>query len=174
MAIYALNGAAPRTGSAWVAPDAAIIGDVTLGDGASVWFGAVLRGDNAPIAVGAGCNIQDGCILHVDADFPLCLAEEVTVGHRAVLHGCSIGRRSLVGIGAIILNGAEIGRECLVGAGALVGEGAKIPDRSLVLGVPGRIKRQITGAEAEAFAASAQEYKAKAQRYREGLQIRSA
>ena len=174
MAIYALNGAAPRTGGAWVAPDAAIIGDVTLGAGASVWFGAVLRGDNAPIDIGAGCNIQDGCILHVDADFPLFLAEEVTVGHRAVLHGCSIGRRCLVGIGAIILNGAEIGRECLIGAGALVGEGAKIPDRSLVLGVPGRIKRQITAAEAEAFAASAQEYMAKAQRYREELQIRSA
>lgn len=170
MPAFALGGVAPRLAEgAWMAPDAVAIGDVVLAAGASMWFAAVARGDNARIDIGAGCNIQDGCVLHVDAGYPLSLADEVTVGHRAVLHGCRIGFRSLVGIGAIVLNGAEVGRECLIGAGALVGEGARIPDRSLVLGVPGRVKREITDAEAEGFAASAREYMEKAQRYREQL-----
>ena len=171
MTLHALGDAVPQLAEgAWVAPDAAVIGDVLLGADASVWFGAILRGDNARISIGAGCNIQDGCVLHVDAGFALSLDDEVTVGHRAVLHGCRIGARCLVGIGAIVLNGADIGRECLLGAGALVKEGAVIPERSLVLGVPGRVVRQISDAEAEGFAASAREYMEKARRYREGLQ----
>lgn len=154
----------------WIAPGAHVIGDVALGMDASVWFGAVLRGDNERIDIGPGCNIQDGCVLHADLGFPLLLEEEITVGHRAVLHGCRIGRRTLVGIGAIVLNGANIGRECLIGAGALVGEGVVIGDRSLVLGVPGRVVREIDDEEATGFATSAQEYRDKAHRYRDGLQ----
>lgn len=158
------------SGGGWVAPGAHVIGNVVLGEGASVWFGAVLRGDNERIAIGAGSNIQDGCVLHTDPGFPLSVGENVTVGHRAVLHGCRVEERCLVGIGAIILNGAVIGRESLIAAGALVGERVKIPERSLVLGVPGRVLKQVTDEQAEAFEAAAQGYMERARKYREELQ----
>lgn len=175
MTVHELGGISPslpaddREEHFWIAPGAHVIGDVTLGSNASIWFGAILRGDNACIAVGAGCNIQDCCVLHTDPGFPLLLEAEVTVGHRAVLHGCRVGQRSLVGIGAIVLNGAEIGRECLIGAGALVGEGVAIGERSVVLGVPGRVVREVNDEEAAGFATSAREYMAKARRYRQML-----
>lgn len=158
------------SGGGWVAPGAHVIGNVVLGEGASVWFGAVLRGDNERIAIGAGSNIQDGCVLHTDPGFPLSVGENVTVGHRAVLHGCRVEERCLVGIGAIILNGAVIGRESLIAAGALVGERVKIPERSLVLGVPGRVLKQVTDEQAEAFEAAAQGYMERARKYQEELQ----
>ncbi|MCY4049344.1 MAG: gamma carbonic anhydrase family protein [Hyphomicrobiales bacterium] len=169
MTTYRLEGVMP-SGGGWVAPGAHVIGNVVLGEGASVWFGAVLRGDNERIAIGAGSNIQDGCVLHTDPGFPLSVGENVTVGHRAVLHGCRVEERCLVGIGAIILNGAVIGRESLIAAGALVGERVKIPERSLVLGVPGRVLKQVTDEQAEAFEAAAQGYMERARKYREELQ----
>jgi carbonic anhydrase/acetyltransferase-like protein (isoleucine patch superfamily) len=129
MALYALAGAAPQTppdGRFWVAPDATLIGNVRLEDEASVWFGAVLRGDNEPIVIGPRTNVQDHCVIHTDPGFPATIGADCTIGHRAILHGCSIGDNSLIGIGAIVLNGARIGRNCLVGAGALITEGKEI------------------------------------------------
>ncbi|MEM9253795.1 MAG: gamma carbonic anhydrase family protein [Pseudomonadota bacterium] len=127
----------------FIAPNAAVIGDVTLKDRASVWFGCTLRGDTERIEVGAGSNIQDGSVLHADPGFPMVVGDNVTVGHNAMLHGCTIGTGSLVGIAAVILNGARIGTGCLIGAGALVTEGMEVPDGSLVLGMPGKIKAQL-------------------------------
>lgn len=127
----------------FIAPNAAVIGDVTLGDRASVWFSCVLRGDVESIAIGAGSNIQDGTVIHADPGFPAVVGENVTVGHNAMLHGCSIGDGSLVGIGAVVLNGAKIGEGCLIGAGALVTEGTEIPDGSLVLGAPAKVKKTL-------------------------------
>lgn len=170
MTAYGLGDVAP-SGGGWVAPGAHVIGDVVLEEGASVWFGAVLRGDNEKIVVGAGSNVQDGCVLHTDPGFPLSVGENVTVGHRVVLHGCQIEERCLIGIGAIILNGAVIGRESLIAAGALVGQGVKIPKRSLVMGVPGRVIKQVTDDQAEALEAAAKEYRERAQRYRGELRI---
>ena len=158
------------SGEGWVAPGAHVIGNVVIGEGASVWFGAVLRGDNEKIAIGAGSNIQDGCVLHTDPGFPLSVGENVTVGHRAVLHGCRVEERCLVGIGAVILNGAVIGRESLIAAGALVGEQVKIPERSLVMGIPGRVLKQVTDEQAEAFEAAAQGYMERARKYQKELQ----
>ena len=170
MTAYGLGDAEP-SGGGWIAPGAHVIGDVVLEEGASVWFGAVLRGDNERIVVGAGSNVQDGCVLHTDPGFPLSVGENVTVGHRVVLHGCQIEERCLIGIGAIILNGAVIGRESLIAAGALVGQGVKIPKRSLVMGVPGRVIKQVTDEQAEALEAAAKEYSERAQQYREELRI---
>ncbi|MBN7796030.1 gamma carbonic anhydrase family protein [Parahaliea mediterranea] len=127
----------------FIAPNAAVIGDVTLGERASVWFSCVLRGDAERIAVGAGSNIQDGTVIHADPGFPAVIGENVTVGHNAMLHGCSIGDGSLVGIGAVVLNGAKVGKNCLIGANALVTEGMEIPDGSMVLGAPAKIKRTL-------------------------------
>ena len=169
MTKYGLGSVAP-SGKGWIAPGAHVIGNVALGEGASIWFGAVLRGDNETIAVGAGSNIQDGCVLHTDPGFPLSVGEKVTVGHRAGLHGCRVEERCLIGIGAIILNGAVIGRESLIAAGALVGEGVKIPERSLVLGIPGRVLKQVTDKQAEAFDAAARGYMERARKYQEELQ----
>lgn len=127
----------------FIAPNAAVIGHVTLGDRASVWFSCVLRGDVESIRIGAGSNIQDGTVIHADPGFPAVVGENVTVGHNAMLHGCSIGDGSLVGIGAVVLNGAKIGEGCLIGAGALVTEGTEIPDGSLVLGAPAKVKKTL-------------------------------
>ena len=127
----------------WIAPTAVVIGKVKLEQNASVWWGAVLRGDNEPITVGEGSNIQDGCVLHADPGYPLTIGKDVTVGHMAMLHGCTIGANSLIGIGAVILNGARIGSNCLIGAKALIPEGKEIPDNSLVMGAPGQIKREV-------------------------------
>jgi carbonic anhydrase/acetyltransferase-like protein (isoleucine patch superfamily) len=168
--IYALDGIAPQIDpTAWVAPDANVIGRVLLAQQVSVWFGATLRGDTEAITVGAGSNVQEACILHTDTGFPLTIGVDCTIGHRATLHGCTIGDGSLIGMGATILNGAVIGRGCLIGACALVTEGKEIPDFSLVMGSPGKVVR-VLDAEARArLLASAAGYRANAARFRQGL-----
>lgn len=155
--------------TAWVAGSAEVIGRVRLGEGASVWFGAVVRGDNEPIEVGDGANVQEHCVLHTDMGFPLVVGRDCTVGHRAILHGCTVGDESLIGMGAIVLNGARIGRGCLIGAGALVTEGKEIPDGSLVLGSPAKVVRALDEAAREGLRESARGYRANAARFREGL-----
>lgn len=168
--LYELDGVRPRLAAdCWVAPTAVLIGRVVLEAGASVWWGAVLRGDNEPITVGEGSNVQDGCVLHTDPGFPLTIGADVTVGHMAMLHGCTIGEGSLVGIGAVILNGARIGRQCLIGAGALVPEGKEIPDRSLVLGTPGKVVGEVRPEQIARMAAGTEAYVANGRRYRQGL-----
>ncbi|CAM3740587.1 gamma carbonic anhydrase family protein [Paracidovorax anthurii] len=170
MALYELDGMAPRIAdSAWVADSAEVMGNVVLGDGASVWFGAVLRGDNEALTIGAGTNVQDGSVLHSDPGQPLVLGEGVTVGHRVVLHGCTVGDGSLIGIGAVVLNGARIGRNCLVGAGALVTEGKEFPDGSMILGSPAKAVRQLSPEHIEGLRRNAQTYIANARRFRAGL-----
>ncbi|KVN29670.1 gamma carbonic anhydrase family protein [Burkholderia pyrrocinia] len=145
MAIYRLGERVPTIhASAFVAESASIVGDVRLGADSSVWFGAIVRGDTEPIVVGAGTNIQDGAVLHTESGCPLTIAEHVTVGHQAVLHGCTIGEGSLVGIQAVVLDGAVIGRQCLVGAGAVVTAGKVFPERSLILGAPAKVVRVLT------------------------------
>ena len=171
MAIYRLGDSSPRLdASAFVFESAAVIGNVTLGAGASVWPYATLRGDNEPIVVGAGSNIQEACVLHTDPGFALTIGEKVTIGHQAVLHGCTIGDGSLIGIQAVILNGAVIGRNCLIGAGALVTEGKVIPDNSLVLGAPAKVVRALSADDIARNAANAAGYVARGQRYRTDLQ----
>lgn len=170
MALYELDGVAPQMAdSAWVADSAQVMGRVSLGAGSSVWFGAVLRGDTESITVGAGSNVQDGSVLHADLGFPLVVGERVTVGHQVMLHGCTIGDGSLIGIGAVILNGAVLGRHCLVGAGALVTEGKSFPDGSMILGSPAKVVRQLTPEQIEGLERSAQHYQDNARRYRAGL-----
>lgn len=172
MTVYALGDLTPETaadGSAWVAPGAHVIGRVVLGAGSSVWFGAVLRGDNEPIVVGPGTNIQDHSVLHTDMGFPLEIGADCTIGHRAILHGCTIGRCTLIGMGATILNGARIGENCLIGAGTLVTEGKEIPPRSLVIGSPGRVVRQLDDAAISGLRASAEGYRQNAARFAAGL-----
>jgi carbonic anhydrase/acetyltransferase-like protein (isoleucine patch superfamily) len=168
--IYELDGIAPKLGEgAWVAPDANLIGKVTLEEGANVWFCATLRGDNERITVGRGSNVQENCVLHTDMGFPLEIGADCTIGHKAMLHGCTIGEGSLVGMGATILNGARIGRGCLIGAGALVTEGKRIPDGSLVMGAPGKVVRELSEAQRQALLASAAHYRDNAERFRRGL-----
>jgi carbonic anhydrase/acetyltransferase-like protein (isoleucine patch superfamily) len=152
-----------------VAPTASVIGSVVLEAGASVWFGAVLRGDCDLITVGAGSNVQDASVLHTDPGMPLTIGRGVTVGHKVMLHGCTIGDGSLVGIGAIVLNGARIGRECLIGAGALVTENSEFPDGSLILGAPARVKRELSAEERTLLAAGAEHYRGNARRFEEHL-----
>ena len=169
--IYSLDGIGPDLHEdTWVAPDANLIGKVTLGQGASVWFGATLRGDNERITVGMGSNIQENCVLHTDMGYPLTIGENCTIGHKAILHGCSIGTATLIGMGAIILNGANIGAGCLIGAGALITEGKDIPDFSLVMGAPGRIIRTLDPAARARLVASATRYQANMRRFRAGMQ----
>lgn len=175
MTEYILDEASPvvpEGGEYWVAPGAAVIGNVTLKKNASVWFGAVLRGDNDPIVVGENSNVQDHAVLHTDEGVPLQIGADVTIGHRAMIHGAIVGDLSLIGIGAIILNGARIGRGCIIGAGALVTEGKTIPDGSLALGSPARVVRQVTPEELQMLAASAQHYVANWKRYRLSLKSR--
>jgi carbonic anhydrase/acetyltransferase-like protein (isoleucine patch superfamily) len=168
--IYCIEGhAATIAETCFVADSAVVIGHVVLEDNASVWFGAVLRGDSDVITVGPDSNIQDGAILHTDPGIRLTLGRGVTVGHKATLHGCEIGDHSLVGIGAIVLNRARIGSYCIIGANALVVEGKEIPDRSLVLGTPGRVVRTLTDEETRALERSAQGYVAKGRVYRDSL-----
>ena len=166
MPLYAINDAQPSFGNgAWVAPSADLIGDVRLGARASVWFGAVLRGDNTPLILGDDTNFQDGAIGHSDAGFPLTIGARVTVGHQAILHGCTVADDCLIGMGARILNGAMIERECIVGAGALVTEGKRFEPGSLIVGAPARVVRQVTNDERQLLRASAAHYADKAQRY---------
>ncbi len=170
MSIYQLDSTAPAVHpSAYVADSAEVMGNVHLAANSSVWFGAVLRGDNEPITVGEGSNVQDASVLHSDLGYPLTLGSRVTVGHGVVLHGCTIGDGSLVGIGAVVLNGARIGRHCLVGAGALVTEGKEFPDGSLIVGSPARAVRQLTPEQVAGLGKSAQSYIDNAQRFRAGL-----
>jgi len=147
---YALGEARLETANEafWIAPTAVVIGRVRLETDASVWWGAMLRGDNELITIGRGSNVQDGCVLHTDPGFPLTVGADVTVGHLAMLHGCTIGDGSLVGIGAVILNGARIGRNCLIGAKALIPEGKEIPDNALVMGAPGKVVREVSEEQA--------------------------
>jgi carbonic anhydrase/acetyltransferase-like protein (isoleucine patch superfamily) len=153
----------------YIAPNATLIGDVILGDRASVWFNVVIRGDNEPITVGARSNVQDGSVLHTDAGVPLTLGPSVSVGHLVMLHGCTIGEGSLIGIKAVILNHAIIGRECLIGANTLISEGGVIPDRALVLGSPGKVVRTLTDDEVAGLYAIADHYVENAERYRRGF-----
>ena len=170
MALYELDGVCPQVAeSAWVADSAQVMGAVTLAAGSSVWFGAVIRGDTETITVGAGSNIQDASVLHADHGFPLVIGERVTVGHQVMLHGCTIGDESLIGIGAVVLNGAKIGKHCLVGAGALVTEGKTFPDGSMIIGSPAKAVRQLSPEQIEGLKRSAQHYTENANRYRKGL-----
>jgi carbonic anhydrase/acetyltransferase-like protein (isoleucine patch superfamily) len=166
MPLYRLGDLAPQLGTgAWAAPSADLIGDVRLGERASVWFGAVLRGDNTPLILGDDTNFQDGSIGHSDADFPLTIGARVTIGHQAILHGCTVRDDCLVGMGARILNGAVIEPESIVGAGALITEGMTFPPGSLIVGSPGRVVRQITDAERQLLRISAAHYAEKAALY---------
>ena len=170
MAIYQLDDKTPQIAdSAWVADNAEVMGDVRLGENVSIWFNTTLRGDNDPITIGDGSNIQDGSVLHTDEGVPLTIGRNVTVGHMVMLHGCSIGDESLIGIGAIVLNGAKIGRNCLVGAGALVTEGKEFPDGSMILGSPARVVRQLSPEQIEGLRTSARHYMENARRFKAGL-----
>jgi carbonic anhydrase/acetyltransferase-like protein (isoleucine patch superfamily) len=167
MAIFELDGTAPRIAdSAWVADSAQVMGNVELADDASVWFGTVIRGDTETIRIGRRSNIQDLSVLHADIGMPLTVGEDVTVGHQVMLHGCTIGDGSLIGIGAVVLNGAKIGRGCLVGAGSVVTEGKEFPDGSMILGSPAKVVRQLTPEQLQELRLSAQNYVSNAQRFR--------
>ena len=172
MPLYSLEGRRPNLpaeGHYWIAPDASLIGDVRLGRDVGVWFGAVIRGDNEPIVVGARSNIQELSTLHTDMGFPLEIGEDCTIGHNAILHGCTVGDGSLIGMGAVVLNGANIGRGCLLGARALVTEGKVFPDHSLIVGAPAKAIRTLDAAATESLRGSAQLYVEKWRRYASGL-----
>ena len=170
MAMYELDGLAPNVAaSAWVADNAQVMGNVTLDADSSVWFGVTIRGDNDPVRIGAGTNIQDGSVLHTDVGYPIDIGQNVTIGHMVMLHGCTIGDESLIGIGAIVLNGAKIGKHCLVGAGSLVTEGKEFPDGSMILGSPAKVVRQLTPEQIEGLRQSARHYIENAQRYKNQL-----
>ena len=172
MPIYELDGQAPdlpEPGRFWVAPDAHVIGRVRLGADVGVWFGAVLRGDGEPLEVGECSNVQEGAMLHADPGFPLTIGPDVTVGHHAILHGCTVGAGSLIGMGATVLNGARIGAGCIVGANALVTEGKEFPDNSLIIGAPAKAARTLDAAAAETLRASALHYAANWRRFAAGL-----
>jgi carbonic anhydrase/acetyltransferase-like protein (isoleucine patch superfamily) len=156
--------------SSWAAPNATLIGKVRLQPGASVWFGAVLRGDNELIDIGVNSNVQDGTVMHTDAGVPLTIGTGVTIGHNAMLHGCTVGDYSLIGINAVILNGARIGKYCIIGANALIAEGKEIPDGSLVMGSPGKVVRELSEAQKQGLHASAAHYVENAQRYLRDLE----
>ena len=170
--IYELNGKKPEChGDHWIAESADVIGNVVLGDQVSIWFNAVLRGDNDPITVGRESNIQDGSVLHTDIGYPLTIEEGVTVGHKVMLHGCSIGKNSLIGINSVVLNGARVGKNCLVGANSLIPEGKEIPDGSLVMGSPAKVIRQLDDKAIEGLRISSQNYIANYKRFREDAKI---
>ena len=168
--LFALDGVSPKLAEgAWVAPGASVIGDVPLAENVSIWFGVVIRCDNEPIVIGKNTNIQDNSVLHSDPGMPLTIGEGVTVGHKVMLHGCSVGDNSLIGIGATILNGAVIGKNCIIGAHALITEGKNIPDNSLVVGSPGRVIKTLGDAQAQMLKMSALHYVENAKRFRDGL-----
>ncbi|AQS48336.1 MULTISPECIES: gamma carbonic anhydrase family protein [Thioclava] len=168
--IYELDGIAPKIAEdAWVAADANVIGKVVLEAETSVWFCATLRGDNEEIRVGRGSNLQENVVCHTDMGFPLTIGENCTIGHKAMLHGCTIGDGSLIGMGATVLNGAKIGKGCLIGAGALITEGKEIPDGSLVMGAPGKIVRELDEGARKALLGSAAHYRENAARFAKGL-----
>lgn len=170
MAIYQLDNLVPQVAdSAWVADSAQVMGDVLIGEHSSVWFGAIARGDTQTIRLGSHSNVQDGCVLHADLGFPLTLGDFVTVGHQAVLHGCTVGEGALIGIGAVVLNGAQIGRNSLVAARALVPQGRAFADASLIMGSPAQVVRALTEQEIEDLRRIARQYVLNAQRFRTGI-----
>ena len=170
MALYQLDDFQPAVAAtAWVADSAQVIGNVTLGDHTSVWFGVVIRGDTSTISVGKGSNVQDNSVLHADHGMPLVIGEGVTVGHQVMLHGCTVGNNCLIGIGAIVLNGAKIGNNCLVGAGALVTEGKEFSDGSMIIGSPAKAVRILSLEQIQGLKMSAESYIANARRYKTGL-----
>lgn len=173
MPIYTLDGVAPQidNDAAWIAPDAVLVGRVMVAADVGIWFGAVARGDNEPITIGARSNIQEHVVLHTDMGFPLSIGEGCTIGHKAMLHGCTVGNNTLIGMGATVLNGAVIGANCLIGAGALVTEGKAIPDGSLVVGAPGKVVRQLTPDDIERLRRSAASYIRNARRFAAGLAV---
>ena len=173
MPLYRLGERAPQTPapeSYWVAPDANVIGSVTIGEDVGIWFGATLRGDNEPITVGRGTNIQEGVMVHSDPGFPATIGEGCTIGHHAIIHGCTIGDNSLVGMGATVLNGAKIGKNCLIGANALVTEGKEFPDNSLIVGSPARAIRTLDDAAVQSLKTSAAKYVENWRRFARDLQ----
>ncbi len=172
MALYELDGVRPQLpeeGDFWIAPDAQVMGNVAMAKNASVWFGAVIRGDNDPITIGENTNIQDASVLHSDEGSPLSIGRDVTVGHKVMLHGCTIGDNSLIGIGSIILNNTKIGKNCLIGANTLIAEGKDIPDNSMVLGAPGKVIRQLSEDQIAMIRLSADHYTANWKRFAAGL-----
>jgi len=172
MSVYNLGSVTPllpNDDEYWIAPNAAVMGRVILHKNASIWFGATVRGDNDPITIGEGSNVQDGSVLHTDTGSPLTIGKNVTVGHMVMLHGCTIGDNTLVGIGSIVLNGAKIGKNCLIGANCLITEGKEVPDNSLVMGAPGKVVREISDQQAMMLAAGSQHYVENWKRYRREL-----
>lgn len=171
MPVYALDGVAPRIDEnvGWIAPTAVLVGDVVVGPEAGIWFGVVARGDIETITIGARSNVQENCVLHTDRGFPLTIGANVTIGHAAIVHGCTIGDNSLIGMGATVLNGAVIGKNCLIGANALVTEGKVIPDNSLVMGAPAKVVREIDAEGEAGLAASAERYVQNAKRFAAGM-----
>lgn len=171
MSLYALDGVSPQLAEdVWVAPNASVVGQVSLATNVSIWFGVVIRCDNEPITIGADTNIQDNSVLHSDPGMPLTIGAGVTVGHKAMLHGCTVGDNSLIGIGATVLNGAVIGKNCIVGAHALITEGKTIPDNSLVVGSPGRVIKTLGEPQVQMLKMSALHYVENAKRFKDGLE----
>ena len=170
MTLYALGDDAPQIAQdTWVAPDANLIGKVVLESAASVWFGSTIRADHEEIRIGEGSNVQENCVMHIDAGYPLTVGKGCTIGHKVMLHGCTIGDNTLIGMGATVLNGATIGKNCLIGAGALITEGKDIPDGSLVMGVPGKVVRQLDDAAIQGLRASALHYQDNMRRFRDEM-----
>ena len=170
MPIYALGDLRPQIAEdSWIAPDANLIGQVVVEDGASVWFGVTIRADHEIIRIGKGTNVQEHCVMHIDAGYPLTIGAGCTIGHKAMLHGCTIGENSLIGMGATILNGAKIGKNCLIGACALVTEGKEIPDNSLVMGAPGKVVRTLGPEDIEGLARVSGIYTENMRHYRDDL-----
>ena len=171
MTLYSIDGIEPdrRSGFSWIAPSAIVIGNVSIGAVVGIWFGAVIRGDNEQIEIGDGSNVQENCVFHTDPGFPLKIGKGCTIGHMAMLHGCTIGDNTLIGMKATVLNGARIGRNCLIGAGALVPEGKEIPDNSLVVGMPGKVVRSLDEAAIQGLRLSALHYVENARRFARGL-----
>lgn len=169
--IYSLGSKKPKFigDAAFVAPNASLIGDIEVHEGASIWFNVVIRADNDKVTIGENSNIQDGSVLHIDPGFPLQIEKNVTIGHKVMLHGCHIGENSLIGINAVVLNGAKIGKNCLIGANALIPENMVVPDGSMVLGSPGKVKRALSEQEIQMLSLSAAHYVQNGQRYESGL-----
>ncbi|WP_187430735.1 Protein YrdA [Roseobacter fucihabitans] len=170
MTLYALGADAPQLHEdTWVAPDVNLVGKVVLEEGASVWFGTTIRADHEEIRVGRGSNVQENCVFHIDAGYPLRIGENCTIGHKVMLHGCTIGDNSLIGMGATVLNGAQIGKNCLIGAGALITENKVIPDGSLVMGVPGKVVRALDSEAIQGLTRSAVNYQENMRRFKRDL-----
>jgi carbonic anhydrase/acetyltransferase-like protein (isoleucine patch superfamily) len=173
MPIYSLDGKSPDFPDKfyWIAPTAVVIGNVSIAENVGIWFGSTLRGDNEPIRIGSNTNIQENCVFHTDPGCPIDIGEGCTIGHKAMIHGCSIGNNSLIGMGATVLNGAKIGNNCLIGAGALIPERKEIPDNSMVIGMPGKVVRELDDQAIAGLKASALHYVENAKRFAKGLQL---